>query len=76
MQDDLYNYLMKLPKANLINLMWSALDEMQAYNGRSRMFCIMEAMGAELADDDNNEQRGWKKLPFAKAKRNTAVMGL
>ena len=37
---------MKLPKSNIVNLMWGALDEMQAYNGRSRQEYILLAMGA------------------------------
>jgi len=49
--DKLYDYLLHLPRRNLVNLMLHALDEMQAYNGRSFTFCIMEGMGAEKKDE-------------------------
>ena len=39
-------HLLKLPKQNLVNLMLSALDEMQVYNGRSKTECIATALGA------------------------------
>lgn len=76
MQDNLYELLMKLPKKNLINLMWAALDEMQGFNGRSRMFCIMESMGVPLAPDDNNNQTKWVKPNLADIRKNTDAMGL
>ena len=47
----LYEVLMKLPRKNLIHLMFDALDEMQTYNGRTKMCCICYAMGCKESDD-------------------------
>lgn len=47
MQDILYDRIMKLPRANVVNLMWDALDYMQQWNGRSRGTCIAMAMGGK-----------------------------
>jgi hypothetical protein len=76
LNDKLYEILMKLPRRNLINIMWGALDEMQAYNGRSRQGCILEAMGAEIATSKNGSSK--YKLPksLTEIKRNTETMGL
>ncbi len=52
MNEKLYELLMKMPKKNLINIMWDALDVMQAYNGRTKMFCIMESIGAVAHEDE------------------------
>ncbi len=73
MNEKLYELLMKLPKKNLINIMWSALDEMQAYNGRTRMYCIMESIGADITE---MEDGGYKYLPpsISEIKKNTNVV--
>jgi len=71
MHDKLYEFLEKLPRAHLINLLWHALDEMQAYNGRSRTWCIMEALGGEEVEEGK-----WKFPTLKKAKENTESMGL
>ena len=70
MNEKLYNQIMKLPKRNIINLMWEALDEMQAYNGRSRQECILLAMGASPIDSK------WKLPTQRELKENTKTMGL
>ena len=49
--DKLYEYILKLPKKNLLNLMLSAIDEMQSYNGRSVTGCIALAMDAKEKDE-------------------------
>ena len=49
--DRLYEMLLLLPRRNLLNLMLMALDEMQAYNGKSRGAAIMEALCAEYVPD-------------------------
>jgi hypothetical protein len=74
--DKLYEILIKLPRKNLINIMWGALDEMQSYNGQSRQGCILEAMGAEKATSKSGSFK--YKLPktLAEIKRNTHTMGL
>ena len=66
MIDSLYTLLMKLPRANLINLFWEALDEMQSYNGHSKLHCIMSALGAEEIEEGK-----WKRPSFSEAKKNT-----
>ena len=77
MQDRLYEILIKLPRKNLISLMWGALDIMQGYNGRTREGCILEAMGSEVL---NNEKTGGFKyrLPatLKEIKENTDCLGL
>jgi len=50
MEKALYDALLRLPQENIINLMWMALDEMQAYNGRSQTQCICLAIGAETRE--------------------------
>lgn len=52
MNDTLYETLMKLPRANLISVMWDALDEMHTYNGRTRHYCILKSMGLEETEND------------------------
>ena len=32
MSEKLYDFIMKLPKENIVNLMFMSLDEMQGYN--------------------------------------------
>lgn len=63
MDDKLYEILLKLPKENLINLMYNALDEMQSYNGRSINHCICTAMGCEQQEKDG---RTYWKVPKMK----------
>ena len=72
MNEKLYELLMKLPKKNLINIMWSALDEMQAYNGRTRMYCIMESIGADITELEDGR---YKYLPpsISEIKKNSDV---
>jgi hypothetical protein len=76
MSDKLYELLMKLPKKNLINLMWGALDEMQAYNGRSRKSCILEAMGAEYIENMKTGGVKYKLPKFKEIREITENMGL
>ena len=66
MSDGLYELLMKLPRANLINLLYHALDEMQQYNGRSKLHCIMTALGAKEIEEGR-----WERPSIAEAKRAT-----
>ena len=72
MDDKLYDLLMKLPKKNLINVVWSALDSMQSYNGRSRTFCVMDSLGVQPNNDMENT---WKMPTVKEAKKNTNDMG-
>lgn len=44
-----------LPKKNVINLMYTALDEMRSYNGKSITECLVLAMGGEYVYDDEKE---------------------
>jgi hypothetical protein len=53
MNDKLYIQLLKIPRANLIVLMMNALDEMQSYNGRTRMECIAIALGLESREKED-----------------------
>jgi hypothetical protein len=77
MNNKLYEMLTKLPRRNLIHLMWAALDEMQAYNGRSSQECIMLAIeGAIEVKEKKNGQMLYKIKSLAELKRVTHNMGL
>jgi len=77
MNDKLYEMLTKLPRRNLIHLMWGALDEMQTYNGRSRQQCIMLAIGnAAESEEQKNGTMKYKVKSLAELKRVTHNMGL
>lgn len=71
MNEKLYNFLLDLPKENLVHLMWAALDEMQSYNGKSRTKCILMAMGAEERDNGT-----WKLPELEEILENTKELGL
>jgi len=71
MNNEIYEILLKLPKKNIINLMWEALDHMQAYNCRSRTYCILESMGYKQVED-----KKWRPCSLAEIKKNTDNMGL
>jgi len=76
MNDKIYDVLLKLPRKNLINLMWGALDIMEG-SCQSRQGCILDAMGAEVNDD--MKTGGFKyRLPktFKQIRENTDCMGL
>jgi hypothetical protein len=77
MDDKLYEILTKLPRRNLIHLMWDALDEMQAYNGRSRQECIMLAVGnaAESKEHESTGEISYRIKSLAELKRSTHYMG-
>jgi len=77
MNDKLYKILTKLPRKNLIHLMWEALDEMQAHNARSRMECIMLALeGATESKEKKDGSMSYKIKSLAEVKRITENMGL
>ena len=72
MDDRLYNLILKLPKANIIHLMYKALDEMQCFNGRSCQTRTLEAMGAEEVQIGSCVKH---RLPtLAELRRNTETM--
>lgn len=74
MDDKLYELLEQLPSRNLIHLMWAALEEMHAYNGRSRTHCICLAMGCK--PDDPNQPTKWMTPSLPKIIKKTEQMGL
>jgi len=76
MDDQVYELLEKLPRRNLIHLMWEALDIMKGYNGRTRQGCILEAMGSAVINNDRGTFS--YKLPktLKLIKENTESMGL
>ena len=76
MNDQVYELLEKLPRKNLIHLMWGALDIMQGYSGKTRQGCVLEALGAEVIQTDEGS---WSyRLPktLKQIKENTESMGL
>jgi len=54
MNEKLYEMLKNMKPQELIGIMWGALDEMQAYNGRNKNATIVLAMGGQIKDNDNN----------------------
>ncbi len=64
--DSLYNYLLKLPKSALLNLLLSAVDEMQGYNGQSQNSAICRALGAKEIDDEKGTR--WRLPSLAETK--------
>jgi len=75
MNDKLYDILAKLPRRNLINLMWEALDVKHSYN--TRQACILEAMGAEVKDNLKTGGFQYRLPPTLKEiKENTNNLGL
>ncbi len=75
MDDRLYEVLEKLPRKNLIHLMWEALDYMSQWNGRSRQECILMGMGAEPKTNEKG-RTSYRVQSLAEVKRNTESMGL
>jgi hypothetical protein len=76
MNDKVYDLLLKLPRKNLIHLMWGALDIMEG-SCQTRQGCILESMGAEVSD--NMKTGGFKyRLPptLKEIKENTDSLGL
>ncbi len=53
MNEKLYEILSKLPAVVLLNLLWSALDVMQSYNGQTKQEAILRAIGATKTDSEN-----------------------
>ena len=72
MDEKLYQRIKQLPKENIINLMWGALDIMQGYNGRSRTQCIATALGGEVSGDGSTISL----VTLKDAKENTEQMGV
>lgn len=70
MDDKLYELLMKLPRKNLISVMMQALDEMQAWNGRTRLHCICIALGCEEKMQNDGSQ-SYKVPSLKEIKENT-----
>ena len=70
MTEKLNEMVIRLPKQNLANLMWSALDAMQLYNGRSKEFCILTAMGA-IAEEKGDGTFIWNVPSIEEIKKNT-----
>jgi hypothetical protein len=57
--------------------MWASLNEMQSYNGRSKIECIMLAMGNAAETKEAETGRMSHRIKsLAKLKRNTESMGL
>ena len=70
MNDFIYERLLKLPRNNLINLMWESLDFMQQYNGRSKLECIMLSLGSEELYNEK-DQKIWNIPSIKKMKEVT-----
>lgn len=51
---------LNLTEREKINILWSAIENMQQYNGRSRWYCVALAMGYESDDGENYEKFYYK----------------
>lgn len=60
MSDKVYNWLMKQTPERLIEIMGTAVSDMQSYNGQSIKAVINNACGFETVPDENGETKGWK----------------
>lgn len=56
MDEKLYDFLLSLPKANIINAMWGALGHMSYYS-RSRSECIVLALGGTVDEQPSGRMR-------------------
>ncbi len=53
----LYEHLMKMEKPAMLEVLWEALDHMQAWNGRTQTYCVaMACPDIEVIDGDNGAQ--------------------
>jgi len=73
MSDKLYELLLKLPKKNLVNLLWESLDEMQSYNGNTKTYCICKALG--FKEKEENGRIIFEEIDLSEMKKNTDTMG-
>jgi len=53
----LYEYLMQLPKDQLIEVMADGLDQMQQYNGRTKAYCIVSSIEGATCEETGNGYR-------------------
>lgn len=67
LSEKLNDYIEKLPKRAVINLMIAALDEMQGYNGQSQTSAICRALGSEEIDTEKGTR--WKLPTIAATKK-------
>jgi hypothetical protein len=52
--DDIRSQYNKLSAPKQVQILYSALDYMQSYNGRSKILCIALAMGYENTEGGDN----------------------
>jgi len=76
MDNRLYDIIQKLPRQNITNLMLSALDEMQAYNGRSIQECVLIAAGSKGHTDEKTGKVSWKLPKLSELKKITGQQPL
>jgi hypothetical protein len=50
-RDEIIGAYNKLPASRQVPILWDALGLMQGYNGRSRIDCIIHAMGYRCSDE-------------------------
>ena len=66
--EKLENLLLSLPKPQLLEVMLSAVDIMESYNGQSIQRTVMKAVGAEIIETD---EAIFFKLPSKKELRES-----
>lgn len=52
--DWLYEYLMMLPKDEVIEIMANALDRMQEYNGRTITYCVVSSISGTTCEETDD----------------------
>ena len=66
-------YIKRLRKSELHNVMLAAIDMMQSYNGRTVSECIVLAVGGEVIegeDSQGNYKMSFKMPPLAQIARS------
>lgn len=58
---DIYKKFDKLSNESKRDVMFTALDIMQQYNGRSKMFCFYSAMGYKCVEQEDGTYKYLKE---------------
>ncbi|MCK5018345.1 MAG: hypothetical protein KAS32_14905 [Candidatus Peribacteraceae bacterium] len=62
--------LLKETKADMLEIMIEAIDSMQAYNGRSITWCIIDALGGSPREDDDGNIVSYSYPKYQRKKKN------
>ena len=62
--------LLQETKADIIAIMLEAIDSMQAYNGRSTTWCIVDALGGKANENDDGVISSYSYPKFKRKNKN------